>query len=170
MTTPIGKIVGIFKTGIAGVGQHFTILDRIDSYTWKFANGCRIIYGIKFADLPKDVLEKNSDAVIIDCVYDGVTVKDPHRSNPMIFVTNYPGNMGGRTWFGYFVPPSYTKYLAPGKHTVQIKIAPRKLLQALRGRDFSVENGGVISEVFTFEVTGDGTNSLNNPDAPGNRH
>ena len=155
MTSPIGKIVGLFKAGPSGVGGQFQLFDKIDAYLWKMADQCHVVYGIVFN--VHDELGSDKDAVIIDCIYDGVCIKDPHAANPGVFVTNYPGNMGGRTWFGYFTPPAYTKYLAPGKHTVQIKIAPRKIiLQYFRGRDFSPEAGGVVSDVFTFEVTGTG--------------
>lgn len=154
MVTPIGKIVGLFKAGMSGAGGQFQPLDKIDAYLWKVGCQCRIVYGLLFNEMGKDIL-KDVDTVIIDCVYDGVCIKDPHRSNPMCFVTNYPGYTG-QLWFSYFTPPSYTKYLAPGKHTVTIKVAPRKFLQSIRPRDFSADIGGV-EQTFAFEVVGTGT-------------
>ena len=153
MVNAIGKILGLFKAGESGAGGQFQPLDKIDAYVWKM-NQCRLVYGIKFADMVGDLIE-NYDAVIIDCIYDGVCVKDPHAKDPMIFVTNYPGERAA--WFAYFTPPSYLRFSEAGIHKVEIKIAPRKLLQYLRGRDFSAAAGGVTGE-FQFEVTGTGEN------------
>lgn len=155
MISPIAKIAGLFKAGQSGVGGQFQPFDKIDGYLWKTAVQCRIVYGLIFNEMGKDIL-KDVDAVIIDILYDGVCIKDPHRSNPMSFVTNYPGANGGRLWYSFFTPPSYTKYLAPGWHTVTVRVAPRKFAQWMRGRDFSADAGGV-TQSFKFEVIGDGT-------------
>jgi hypothetical protein len=155
MVNPIGKILGLFKAGESGAGGQFQPLDKIDAYVWKM-NQCRLVYGVAFANMVGDLVA-NYDAVIIDILYDGVCQKDTHLKDPMIFVTNYPGEK--QAWFAYFTPPSYSQYLAPGVHTVKIQIAPRKLCQILRGRDFSTEAGGVTAE-FQFTVTGDGSNTF----------
>lgn len=155
MVNPIGKILGLFKAGASGAGGQFEPLDKIDSYIWKM-NQNRLVYGIKFFDMTGEFVA-NYDAVIIDVVYDGVCQKDTHLKDPMIFVTNYPGEKA--TWFAYFTPPSYLRFSEAGWHKVEIKIAPRKLAQFMRGRDFSEAAGGVTAE-FRFEVTGDGSNTF----------
>lgn len=154
MIAPIAKILGLFKAGPSGASGMFEPMMGIDAYLWKM-NDCRLPYGLRFNKDTTSPVDQTS--VIIDVVYDGICIKDPHSRYPMNFVTNFPGE--GKVWFGYFQPPAYEKYIAPGWHKVEIKVAPRKLMQYLRGRDFSPEAGGV-TQAFMFQVTGDGSNTF----------
>jgi hypothetical protein len=146
MVDSIGTIQGIFKWE----GQEYVVLDSIKKTV--FDRTRNIFYAINFApgfkkiESGKDV----ADSVIIDIVYDDgmpskTLVKDPQKINSgivMPFVTDYPGEV---VWLGWFTVPGYTKYSSPGKHTVTVKVAPRKLAQWARGRDFSAEAGGIVA-------------------------
>lgn len=138
----IASILGVFKAGPEGAGGDYQPMDTIGEYVFNLYR--HVIYGLKF----KEGFDKQT-SVIIDAVYDGITIKDPHSQTPMQFVTNYPGD---GAWFGWFEPPKLTQCSAPGKHVVVLKVAPRKLLQYFRGRDFSPEAGGVISAPLIFEI------------------
>jgi len=155
MTDPIGTIQGIFKWE----AQEYTELDTIKRTV--FDRSRNIFYAINFApgfgmvQSGQDVLT----SVIIDIIYDDgkkskTLITDPQKVKGgivMPYVTDYPGEV---VWLGYFEVPGYDKYITAGEHTVTIKVAPRKLAQYFRGRDFSPEAGGVTG-VFKFNMVDD---------------
>ncbi|CAK0771163.1 hypothetical protein CCP3SC15_420008 [Gammaproteobacteria bacterium] len=145
MKTPICKILGLFKAGESGAGGQYQPFIPPEIRQNLF-NRVNLAYGLAFN--PGYVT--GEDDVIIDLVYDGITITDPHRSRPMAFVTNYPGTFNG--WYGPLVVPNYTRYSKPGVHAVVIKVAPRKRAQYFRGRDFSEEAGGVIGDPIVFTI------------------
>lgn len=114
------------------------------------AYGGHVVYGLD----AEPGFNPRDDEMIIDTVYDGVCIKDPHSTNKMIFVADYPSQPERGRWYGFFVPPQYTKYSAPGVHTVEIKVAPRKIAQAIRTRDFSEAAGGRTAK-FQFRILPD---------------
>ena len=138
MVSPIGTIQGIFKWG----KQDYEVLESIKKTV--FDRTRNIFYAVNFSpdfktiENGKDV----ADSVIIDILYDigkpsQTLIRDPQRLNNGIVlqrVTDYPGEV---VWLGYFCVPGYEKYTNAGKHTVTVKVAPRKLAQFMRGRDFS---------------------------------
>lgn len=146
----IGIIQGIYKW----IGQEYVELDTIEKED--FMRTRRIFYAINFNR--EDGFYDNSDIyknIIIDIVYDegkkgNVLITDPQKTNGVTlqYGTDYPGEV---VWVGYFDVPGYAKYSAIGKHTVTIKVAPRKWGQWARSRDFSEEVGGVTQK-FTFEI------------------
>jgi len=152
---PIGKIQGIFKWE----AQEYVILDQIKKSI--FDRTRHIFYAINFAPGFKKIDSGKSlaDSVIIDITVDKdlpsrTLIRDPHKVQGgiiMPFVTDYPGEV---VWLGYFEVPGYDKYTRPGKHTVTIQIAPRKLAQWARGRDFSEAAGG-ISQTFEYLIIED---------------
>lgn len=102
-------------------------------------NGCHVIYGLEILD---GDFNPSDDTMIIDCTYDGVLIKDPHKSTPGQFNTQYPSQKDRGLWFGFFMPKQDLKLSAPGDHLVTIQVAPLKTAQYLRPRDFSPEAGG----------------------------
>lgn len=151
----IGTLQGIFKWE----GQEYVQLDKIKKTV--FDRTRHIFYAINFAPDFKTIQSGKdvADSVIIDIIYDEgrpskVLITDPQKVEGgvvMPFVTDYPGAV---VWLGYFRVPGYDKYLSGGDHTVTVKVAPRKLVQWMRGRDFSAEAGGVIQK-FTFNIIDD---------------
>ena len=147
---PIGEIDGILKYE----GGDYVPLETIKNSTYALYR--HIFYGILFGDDYKTVEDgmAMADSVIIDIVVDNkTTIKDPHRQGATLeYVTNFPG---AGYYIGFVKVPSYDKFVKPGKHTIQIKVAPRKLGQYMKHRDFSPEAGGVISPVYTYEIIED---------------
>ena len=98
--------------------------------------------------------------LIIDLIYDNMS---PMRLPDLYRGTDLP--RGVRFWQDWFNIPPYDEMRdvdgrrvyprAPGFHTVQIRTACRKFVQIGRSRDFSQENGGSVSPVFTFAIAGD---------------
>jgi len=151
----IGTIQGIFKWD----NQEYVVLDTIKKTI--FDRSRNIFYAINFAPGFKKI-ESGVDlatSVIIDIVYDEdkpsrTLITDPHKVKGgviMPYVTDYPGEV---VWLGYFTVPGYDKYTKGGEHTVTIKVAPRKLAQFMRGRNFSAESGGVVQK-FPFMIIDD---------------
>ena len=155
MVDPIGTIQGIFKWE----AQEYVLLDKMKKTV--FDRPRNIFYAINFAPDFKTIQSGQdvADSVIIDIVYDEnkpskTLITDPQKVKGgivMPFVTDYPGEV---VWLGYFEVPGYDKYLNGGEHTVTIKVAPRKLAQWMRGRDFSTEAGGIIQK-FPFTIIDD---------------
>lgn len=155
MVEPIGTIQGIFKWE----KQEYVTLEEIKRTN--FDRHRHIFYAINFApDFKKIKTGRDvADSVIIDIVLDEklkskYLVRDPHKISGgfiLPFVTDYPGEV---VWLGYFEVPGYSKYFTAGIHTVTVKVAPRKLAQYFRGRDFSAEAGG-ITEIFTYKMIDD---------------
>jgi len=155
MVEIIGTPMGLSKAGVSGVGGDYIPLKSIRKDFFDMSN---MIYAIKFVsgkDAPHD-----KKSVIIDIVYDGYTMSDPHSARPMSFVTDYQNDPNKEAWFGTFkAPNARKKYNKVGMHTVTIKVAPRKAPEPgtasaneiLPERDFSEEAGGVI-KTFTFEI------------------
>lgn len=155
MVDIIGTPMGLSKAGVSGVGGDYIPLKSIRKDFFDMSN---MIYAIKFVsgkDAPHD-----KKSVIIDIVYDGYTMSDPHSARPMSFVTDYQNDPSKEAWFGTFKAPNAgKKYGKVGMHTVTIKVAPRKAPESgtasateiLPTRDFSEAAGGVI-KTFTFEI------------------
>jgi hypothetical protein len=152
MAEPIAYPVGLFQAGQSGGGGQFEPLTQKTRFQFTYGMGRRIVFAL---DVVKEGFSLDKDSIIIDAVYDGVTEKDPHAQTPMEFVTDYPHQNDRGYWYGFFEPPRYRQFTAPGVHTIQIKVAPRKLAQQLRGRDFSPEAGGQISEIYKFTILPD---------------
>jgi hypothetical protein len=152
MEPPIAIPAGLFSAGASGAGGQLEPLNPAGIKRYIFTMGNRhVIYGLKF----NEGFVPSADTTIIDCLYDGICIKDPHAQTPMIFVTDYPSQRDRGLWYGYFEPPRYTKYSDPGIHKIQIKVAPRKTAQYFRHRDFSVEAGGVISPEYRLLILPD---------------
>ena len=155
MVKPIGFIQGIFKWE----RQEYTVLDTIKKTA--FDRTRNIFYAINFSpDFGKIENGKDvADSVIIDILYDvdmpsQTLIRDPQKLTGGVvlpYVTDYPGEV---VWLGYFTVPGYEKYTKPGVHSVTVKAAPRKLAQWMRGRDFSLEAGGV-SKTFSYMIVED---------------
>ncbi len=152
MVDPIAFVKGLFQAGQSGAGGQFEPLTAKTRNAFTYGMGRRIVYALDFV---KKGFAPDKDTCIIDAVYDGVTIRDPHAQTPMEFFTNYPGQLDRGLWYSYFEPPRLRSFTDPGIHTVQIKVAPRKTAQYFRGRGFSPEAGGVISPVYKFEILPD---------------
>jgi hypothetical protein len=113
--------------------------------------GRRIVYALDFL---KGDFTPDKDTCIIDCIYDGVKISDPHAQTPMEFVTAFPSQPDRGLWFGFFEPPKLRRCTEPGKHFITICVAPRKTAQYFRPRDFSAEAGGEI-RTYVFEILPD---------------
>ncbi len=152
MVDPIAYPAGLFQAGKSGASGQFEPLTPKTRYMFTFGMGRRIVYGLDF--VKNSGFSPGNDTCIIDVVYDGVTIKDPHAQTPMEFVTAYPSQPERGLWYGFFEPPKLRKYTDPGIHMVTIKVAPRKTAQWMRGRDFSTEAGG-RSMSYKFEILKD---------------
>ncbi len=152
VTNPIAEPIGLFMAGYSGAGGDYIPLKAIHREIFqRLPNG--IIFGLKIEAGPTTPTQ---DSMIIDVVFDNEvesTLHDPHIIEQ---VTDYPVDQARRgiVWFGTAQPPRYTPYSRYGKHTVLVKVAPRKAPTGatdLPLRDFSPEAGGRIAE-FAFEI------------------
>ena len=157
MVSIIGTPMGLSKAGETGCGGDFIPLKSIRRDFFQRSN---MVYAIKFVDKENLTDEELKQSVIIDIIYDGYSMSDPHSARPMSFVTNYQGNANKKAWFGTFKAPNAgKKYSKNGIHTVVIKVAPRKApsvgttsaTEILPARDFSEAAGGV-TKTFKFEI------------------
>lgn len=152
---PIGVLDGIYQWKMMEYVTLDTIKKSVFDRTRNIFYAVIFSPGFKKIESGKDV----ADSVIIDIIYDEdmptkTLIRDPQKKNNGViipFVTDYPGEV---VWLGYFTVPGYARYTKPGKHTVTIKVAPRKLAQYLRGRDFSPEVGGAIGR-FAYTILED---------------
>jgi hypothetical protein len=152
---PVGTIQGIFKWE----AQEYVTLEEIKKSIFDRAR--RIFFAVNFAPGFKTIESGQDvvDNVIIDIVVDEgmkskTLITDPQKKDNGVIlpmVTDYPGEV---VWLGYFTVPGYSKYTTPGKHTVTVKVAPRKFMQKIRTRDFSPEAGGV-SQMFEYTIVDD---------------
>ena len=111
--------VGLFKSGKSGAGGQEQPLDRIRRDIFQLTN---MKYGLQMTGAYAGQNPVNT--VIIDIEYDGYTMRDPHSSRPMSFVTNDPAKPG--FWLGTFKAPNAgEQYSRIGKHKVKISVAPR---------------------------------------------
>ena len=158
MVEPIAIPVGLFQAdgfGITLMKPETTVYDplvpagaagiRQDIFKMY---GCHVIYGLQIL---KGDFVPDKDTIIIDCEYDGVLIKDPHKQTPGQFNTDYPSQTDRGLWFGYFMPKQMPQYSMPGDHLVKISVAPRKTAQWMLPRDFSPEAGGV-TKMFTLRI------------------
>lgn len=154
MVEPIAKPVGLFKAGASGAGGQFEPMTAM-GIRHDFFQTYPIIYGL---EINTSAGAPTKDSMIIDFVYDGLCIEDPHASHPMVFSTDYPAQTGRGFWYGFCDAPHYTKFSKVGNHTVTIRVAPRPApqpgttgaTQTLAPRDFSPAAGGVEA---TFELT-----------------
>ena len=152
MVNPIATQIGLFMAGYSGAGGDYLPLKAINREIFqRLPNG--ILFGLK---IENGATAPTKDSMIIDVIFDGEaqsTLKDPHIVEQ---VTDYPVDQANRgiVWFGAAKPPGYTQFSKIGKHTVLVKVAPRKApvgTADLPPRDFSPEVGGKIAE-FAFEI------------------
>ena len=153
MKEPIAEIIGLFKAGMSGAGGQFEPLGP-SGIRHDIFQSTKVIFGLA---INTSIGAPTKDSMIIDFVYDGLCIKDPHASNSMEMSTDYPVQTDRGFWYGFCQAPRYTKFSKPGKHTITIKVAPRQapapgtasIDQTLAPRDFSPESGGVEA---TFEL------------------
>jgi hypothetical protein len=153
MVEPIAKPIGLFKAGLSGAGGQFEPLDE-KGIRHDIFQRTPVIFGL---EINTSIGAPTKDSMIIDFVYDGLCIRDPHASNPMIMSTDYPAETDRGFWYGFCQAPRYTKFSKIGKHTVTIRVAPRpapapgtaSATQILAPRDFSPAAGGVEA---TFEL------------------
>lgn len=152
MVEKIAEPIGLFKAGFHGAGGQYQPMDE-DGIRRDIFQRVNMIYGLEINTSAGAPTQKS---MIIDFVYDGLCIQDPHASRPMAFSTDYPAQVDRGFWYGFCQAPNYSKYSRVGKHTVMIKVAPRtaplhgtsSANQKLLPRDFSDAAGGVVK---TFE-------------------
>ena len=155
MVEPIADVIGLFKAGPSGAGGQYEPMDE-DGIRKDIFQHVNMIFGL---EINTGVGAPTKDSMIIDVVYDGICIKDPHASRPMAFSTDYPSQVDRGFWYGFFRAPNYIKYSRVGKHVVTIKVAPRpaplpgttSATQKLLPRDFSEAAGGVV-KTFEFMI------------------
>ena len=164
---PIAEPVGLFKAGFHGAGGQYEPMDE-QGIRRDIFQRVNCIFGL---EINTSAGAPTRDSMIIDIVYDGFSMKDPHASRPMVFSTDYPAQTDRGFWYGFFMAPNYSKYCRSGKHTVVIKVAPRQApaagtasaTQKLAARDFSEDAGGIV-KTFEFMIYPESTPLPVNPD------
>lgn len=152
MVDQIANPAGLWQAGQSGAGGQFEPLTPKTRNMFTYGMGRRIVYALDFNTTAGFTPDK--DSCIIDIIYDGVTIRDPHAQTPMEFVTDFPSQTDRGHWFGFFEPPKVRTFTDPGNHEVVVRVAPRKTAQYLRGRDFSPEAGGV-TKTYPFVILPD---------------
>jgi hypothetical protein len=152
---PIADPIGLFKAGAYGAGGQYEPMDE-NGIRKDIFQRVNMIYGL---EINTSIKAPTKSSMIIDIVYDGLCIQDPHASNPMMYSTDYPAQTDRGFWYGFFRVPQYTKFFKVGKHSVTIKVAPRpaplagtsSANQKLLPRDFSDAAGGIV-KTFEFIV------------------
>ncbi|ABS54932.1 hypothetical protein Mboo_0412 [Methanoregula boonei 6A8] len=144
---PVARVTGLYRGTFAGLVP----LTESTPLTQDQVRRYPVFYEL---DLNHAYANEN---LIIDLIYDNLS---PIRLQDLYRGTDLP--RGVRFWPDWFNIPPYDEMhdidgrrvypRAPGLHTVQIRAACRKLAQIGRSRDFSLENGGSTSPVFTFRI------------------
>jgi hypothetical protein len=152
MTERIATPIGLFKAGKSGVGGEYrpmTPMGIRQDFFKRLPEG--IIYGLAInasATAPK------ADSMIIDVIFDNkVTLNDPQLDHTIRQVTDYPIDVvkKGLVWFCPAEVPGYTTFSKVGKHTVTIKVAPRKA--PVQGGSVVFVPPGTMKKVTTVVTT-----------------